>query len=282
MKIQKGQVALVTGASRGLGVYIAREFAARGVNLVLAARSIEPLQALAAELGTGDVRCIAVQADMSRSEDVQALYRKACEAFGQIDYVVNNAGIELINDYVGLSQDDVSWVLGVNLVGPMLLSHLALEDMYKRNSGHIVNIASAAGYFFGPYAETYSATKAGLVGFTHSVRCSARQLGKRVSASVVAPGFLDDTGMYADMRAQGARKAPWFVSSLPGKDIAPAVIKVIERDIPIKLVMPYAPRVLKMLQIAMPKTFEFLSLKLGIFRTFVDVATHRASNQQNS
>ena len=278
MKIQRGQCALVTGASRGLGVHIARKLASRGMNLVISARSTDSLEAVAAELRSTGVKVLAVQADMSNPDDIRSLYGRAKAEFGDVDCVINNAGIELVNDYLNLSPDDIQWVVNVNLIGPMLLSQLALADMYHRDSGHIVNIASAAGYFPPPYSETYSSTKAGLIGFTHSLRLSAQLKGKKVGASVIAPGYMDDAGMYEDMKAV-ARKAPWYISSLPADVLADWVVKVIERDKPIKLLMPYIPTVYKLIQIAMPRIFEIVSPKLGIFRTLVDLAKHRSANQ---
>ena len=278
MKVRPGQVALITGASRGLGVYMAKTFAARDVNLVLAARSTEALESLCAELETTGIRAVVVQTDMSRAADVTALYTKAKQAFGQIDYVINNAGIELVNNYLNLSPEDVQWVMDVNLTGPMLLSQLALADMYERDAGHIVNIASAAGYFPPPYSETYSATKAGLIAFTLSLRSSIRLDNKHVGASVMAPGYMDDAGMYVNM-VEVAEPVPWFVGSLPAQDLADAVIRVIERDAPLKLLMPYVPTFLKLVQIAAPRVFEAVALRLGIYKPLVGMAKHRASNQ---
>ena len=277
MKILNGQVALITGASRGLGVYIARAFAKRGVNLVLAARSLDAVESLAAELSQSGIRAIGIRADMSRAEDVEALYSQAKEAFGQVDFVINNAGIELVSHYLNLSPEDIDWVIRVNLTGPMLLSRLALDDMYERDSGHIVNIASAAGSFPPPYSETYAATKSGLIGFTHSVRCSLRLDNKKVGASVIAPGFMDDAGMYENMKSV-ARKAPWFVGSLHAEVLAQEVLKVIEKNKPIKLLMPFVPTAMKVFQTAMPGTFEKVSLKIGIFRSLIDLANHRGAN----
>jgi short-subunit dehydrogenase len=276
MKIERGQVAIVTGASRGLGVYIARVLATRGVNLVLAARTTEALSSLAAEITAKGVKAIPVQADMAVESDVRELYRTAMQTFGQVDYVVNNAGIELVNYYESLSAEDIQRAVNVNLVGPMLLSHLALQDMIRKNNGHIINIASAAGLFPPPYSETYSATKAGLIAFTQSLRTSAALSGYNIGASVIAPGYMDDTGMYEEMKAH-APKAPWFIGSLPAKDLADEVIRSIERNKPIKILMPGVPTFLKLLHIIMPRTFQRISIGLGIFDPLIGTARYRAS-----
>lgn len=276
MKIERGQVAIVTGASRGLGIYIARTLAARGVNLVLAARTMDAIEARAAEMTAGGIRAIAVQVDMAVESDVRVLYQTAMQAFGSVDYIINNAGIELVNYYEGLSSGDIHRAVNVNLVGPMLLSHLALPDMIRNNRGHIVNIASAAGLFPPPYSETYSATKAGLIAFTQSLRTSAALSHHNIGASVIAPGYMDDAGMYEEMK-EHAPKAPWFIGSLPAQDLADEVIRTIEKNRPIKILMPGVPTFLKLLHVIMPRTFQYLSIKLGIFDPLIGTARHRAT-----
>jgi len=276
LKIQPGQVAIVTGASRGLGVYISRTLAAKGVNLVLAARTTEALESLAAELTANGMTAIAVKADMANEADVVNLYQGAKEHFGQVDFIINNAGIELVSYFETLTSEDIHRAVSVNLIGPMLLSHLALPDMIARDSGHIVNIASAAGMFPPPFSETYSATKAGLIAFTQSLRVSAALKGHNIGLSVIAPGYMDDAGMYEEMK-ENAPKAPWFIGSLPAQDLADETIRVIEKNKPIKILMPGVPTFLKLLHIIMPQTFQWISMKIGIFDPLVGTAKHRAS-----
>ncbi len=277
MQIAAGQSAIVTGASRGLGGYIARTLAARGVNLVLAARTTEALDELAAELAGNGCEAIAVRADMALEADVQNLYRTATERFGPPDYIINNAGIELVSYYESLTSADIHRAVAVNLLGPMILSHLALPDMIKRDSGHIVNIASAAGMFPPPYSETYSATKAGLIAFTQSLRVSAALSSQNIGFSVIAPGYMDDAGMYEDMKAN-APLAPWFIGSLPAQKLADEVVRMIEANKPIKILMPGVPTFLKVLHIIMPRTFQWISTKIGIFDPLVGTAHHRAAS----
>ena len=274
MKVEAGQNAILTGASRGLGTYVARTLAARGVNLVLAARSTAPLESLAQELSSTGIKTHVVTMDMSQEEDVNRLYEESKSVLGDIDYVINNAGIEIIRDYTNLPVADIRQVLDVNLTGPMLLSRLALQDMYERDSGHIVNIASAAGKFPPPFSETYSTTKSGLIAFSQSVRLSARLSGKKVSATAIAPGDMDDAGMYEDMK-EVADTAPWYIGSLPAQAMADAVIKAIEKDRPVHILMPWSPKLLKVTQVIAPKLFETISLKMGIFDTLITLAQHR-------
>jgi short-subunit dehydrogenase len=278
MKIIPGQVALITGASRGLGVYIAKTFARYGVNMMISARSETELKALESELLGMGIEADSCVADVANNEDLQRLYTTTMTRFGHIDYLINNAGVETWGEYKDLSFDEVQKVLDVNLTAPMRLSHLALPDMYERNQGHIVNIASAAGFFPPPYSEPYGTTKAGLIGFTQSLRLSAQVDGSKVSASCVAPGYMDDAGMYEEMKQVGD-KVSWLIGSLPAQALADAIIKAIETDKPVHILMPWSPKLLKIVQIIAPRLFEVVCHKLGIFKPIIQAAEVRTSNR---
>jgi all-trans-retinol dehydrogenase (NAD+) len=217
-------------------------------------------------------------ADVANNEDLQRLYTTTMTRFGHIDYLINNAGVETWGKYKDLSFDEVQKVLDVNLTAPMRLSHLALPDMYERNQGHIVNIASAAGFFPPPYSEPYGTTKAGLIGFTQSLRLSAQVDGSKVSASCVAPGYMDDAGMYEEMKQVGD-KVSWLIGSLPAQALADAIIKAIETDKPVHILMPWSPKLLKIVQIIAPRLFEVVCHKLGIFKPIIQAAEVRTSNR---
>jgi short-subunit dehydrogenase len=278
MKIIPGQAALITGASRGLGVYIAKTFARYGVNLMISARSEPELKALQEQLQQIGVRAEIFVADVSSPTDLQNLYTATMEAFGQVDFLINNAGVETWGKYKDLGAEEITKVIDVNLTAPMLLSHLALADMYRRDKGHIVNIASAAGFFPPPYSEPYATTKAGLIGFTQSVRLSAQVDGSNVSASCIAPGYMDGAGMYEEMKQVGD-EVSWIIGSLPAQTLADAIIKAIEKDTPVKILMPWSPRLLKVVQIIAPRLFEKVCHKLGIFNPIIQSAEVRTSNR---
>lgn len=174
MKLEPGQVALVTGASRGLGVEIARHLAARGLDLILAARSEAALGAVADELaaaGAGKVEIVAV--DVSHGASLAALAQAAMN----VDVLVNNAGVEGAAAYNERTSVEIADTIAVNLTGPMLLSRALLPGMLARGRGHIVNIASVAGLIAVPFNEPYSATKFAMVGFTRSLRLTAKASG---------------------------------------------------------------------------------------------------------
>ena len=185
MKNLKGRMAVVTGASKGIGVHIARALAKRGMNLVLAARSQAELEAVKAEVEGIGVKAIVVQTDVSDKAALRALVDAAKAEFGEIDVLVNNAGIESVFRYHALEFEEIEEILDVNLRAPMLLTWLVLPGMLARGEGHIVNIASMAGKVGPAFSEPDGATKAGLIGFTQSLRGSYQDQG--VSASVVIP-----------------------------------------------------------------------------------------------
>ena len=147
MRIIPGQVALITGASRGLGVYIAKTFARYGVNMMISARSEPELKKLQDELQQLGVRAEIFVADVASHQDLQNLYTATMASFGQIDILVNNAGIETWGKYKDLGADEITKVIDVNLTAPMLLTHLALPDMYRRDVGHIISRRVSAALF---------------------------------------------------------------------------------------------------------------------------------------
>lgn len=271
MKLEAGMTAVVTGASRGMGVHIARSLAARKLNLVLAARSQAGLEAVAAGLRaeTG-VRILCVAADMAKEGDLQSLLDAAQREFGGIDVLVNNAGLEAACRYDQTDPAELRQMIEVNLLAPMLLSRLALPGMLARGRGHIVNIASVAGLIGSAYEEPYNASKFGLVGFTRALRLTAQDCGWPVSASVICPGFMSGEGMFADLAKEHGVSAPKMVGTVAAKALGPAVIEAIEKDLPDPILMKGTPRLNVALSVLAPRFFEKLTAWLdlsGPFRT---------------
>jgi len=279
MKIVKGQTALITGASMGIGVYIAKALAEMGMNMVLAARSSENLELIRQDIESMGVRAIAVPTDVSDHGALKRLVKQANDVFGRIDVLVNNAGIETIADYDVLTQTEIDQVIQVNLIAPMALTRLVFPDMLRRNSGHVVNISSVAGILPTAFNESYAASKYGLVGFTRSLRLTSQEKSSSVSASVICPGFIDDAGMYEDMKRNYRVKAPWFIGSLPAHKVADAVKKSIERDLPNIIVMRGFPRLIMCLSIIVPRILERIAVRHGFFRVFRNVAQQRGTQR---
>jgi short-subunit dehydrogenase len=196
-----GSNALLTGAAGGLGRHIARALAARGVRLALSGRQAAPLDELCGELRRRGARAEPVLADLSDLAQAAVLVEQAEAAIGPIDLLVSNAGLELPAAYPAFTDDELAAITRVNLVAPMVLARHALPGMLARERGHIVTVSSLAGRGGNAYNVLYATTKAGLVGFTRSLR--AELDGTPVGAGVICPGFIAGDGMYARMRELG-------------------------------------------------------------------------------
>ncbi|WP_293406375.1 SDR family NAD(P)-dependent oxidoreductase [Phenylobacterium sp.] len=278
MKLETGQTALVTGASRGLGVEIARRLAAEGLDLILVARSRDALDQVAGDLraaGAGQVRVLA--ADMS---DLGSLPDLA-QAVGAIDVLVNNAGMEAAAAYDERSPAEIADTIAVNLSAPMLLSHALLPGMLARGRGHIVNIASVAGLIAAPFNEPYSATKFGLVGFTRSLRMTARACGWPASASVVCPGFIDGAGMFETLK-QDFGVVSDGMGTAPLHDVGQAVVDAIEQDLPDVIIADGDPRQMAAMAVVQPLAFETASLGAPSTAMFRAVAEARRGASNHS
>lgn len=180
-----GKSALVTGASGGIGAAIAKVLHAAGANVGLSGTRVEPLEALASELGE---RAFVLPCNLSDSEAVAALPVQAAEAMGSVDILVNNAGITRDNLFMRMSEDEWDQVLQVNLKSAMILSKGVLRPMMKARWGRIVNITSIVGATGNPGQANYAASKAGLVGMSKSLAYEVASRG--ITVNCVAPGFI--------------------------------------------------------------------------------------------
>ncbi|MFN4087670.1 MAG: 3-oxoacyl-[acyl-carrier-protein] reductase [Alphaproteobacteria bacterium] len=180
-----GRKALVTGASGGIGGAVARALHARGASVALSGTRVEPLEALAAELGG---RSWVLPCDLRDAAATDGLVGRAEAAMGKVDILVNNAG--LTRDGLAMRMRDEDWetVLSVNLTSAFRLSRAALKGMMKRRYGRIVGITSVVGVTGNPGQANYAASKAGMIGMTKSL---AAEVGSRgITVNCVAPGFI--------------------------------------------------------------------------------------------
>lgn len=267
--------AILTGASRGIGVSIAEALAARGVRLVLAARSERALEEVRDKLIRNGAKVTIMPTDVADLESLERLVTRARADLGSIDLVVNNAGVEYIAYYQELSIADIERTLRVNLFGPMALTRMVLPDMLARDRGHILNIASLAGLGATAFAEPYGASKHGLVGFTRCLRASLQSQGSHVSASVVCPGFVSDAGMYADMNRAVGVVAPAMMGTCTPESVASATVRAIERDTPEVIVNTQPVRPMLVLGSAMPRLAEWIVRALHVNEAFRKVADWR-------
>ena len=210
-----GQTALVTGASGGLGQAIARALADRGAHVILTARRVDVLEALAQETGGRPVAC-----DLSDRAAVETLVADA----GPVDVLVANAGIPASGRLHSFSVEEIDRALDVNLRAPMILARLMADGMVERGGGHIVFLSSLSGKAATVGSSVYSATKFGLRGFAMGLREDLRPRG--VGVSTVFPGFIRDAGMFHD----AGTKLPPYVGTKTSDEVGAAVVRAIEHD----------------------------------------------------
>lgn len=192
-----GKVALVTGASRGIGRAIALRLAGEGAKVAINyAGNTTKAEAVKAEIEQNGGEAILVQADVADSSAVEAMVAKVTEAFGQIDILVNNAGITRDGLLMRMKEEDFDAVVNTNLKGVFHCTKTVSKLMMKKRSGRIINMSSVVGIMGNAGQTNYAAAKAGVIGFSKS---AAKELAARgITVNVVAPGFID-TDMTAAM-----------------------------------------------------------------------------------
>lgn len=181
----KGKNALITGASGGIGAAIAKGLHAAGATVALSGTRVDPLEALAAELGE---RAHVLPCNLSDAEAVNALPKQAANAMGSVDILVNNAGITRDNIFIRMSDEEWASVLEVNLTSTMRLCKGVIRGMMKSRWGRIVNISSVVGATGNPGQANYAASKAGMVGMSKSIAYEVASRG--ITVNCVAPGFI--------------------------------------------------------------------------------------------
>lgn len=185
----KEKVALVTGASRGIGRAIAIEFARQGAHLILCGRDSKALEKTQAECNQLGAISDVITLDLQKSSDVENCVQKILDTHGRIDILVNNAGITRDNLLLRMSEDDWDQVLATNLKGAFLMTRSVVKSMIRSRSGRIIQIASVIGLTGNAGQANYAASKAGLIGFSKSV---AKEIAKRnITVNVIAPGFIE-------------------------------------------------------------------------------------------
>jgi 3-oxoacyl-[acyl-carrier protein] reductase len=218
-----GKVALVTGASRGIGRAVARELAARGSRVYLGARDEAKLAEAVAEIGAAGGRAVAVPLDVAVRASVESAIGAILAAEGRLDHLVNNAGITRDNLLLRMKPEEWADVLATNLTGAFHCTQLALKPMLKQRYGRIVNVASVVGLAGNAGQANYAASKAGLLGFTKSV---AREVASRsITVNAVAPGFIetDMTGAMTDKAREAVAAAIPMGRVGRAEDVAGAV-----------------------------------------------------------
>lgn len=184
-----GQIALVTGASRGIGRAIALSLGAAGATVVGTATSESGAAAISEALAAANIKGVGMRLDVTDSESIAGVLKAIKEQFGAPGILVNNAGITRDNLLMRMKDEEWDSIIDTNLTSIFRLSKAVLRDMMKARAGRIVNIASVVGSTGNPGQANYAAAKAGMIGFTKSL---AREVGSRgITVNCVAPGFID-------------------------------------------------------------------------------------------
>ncbi len=218
----EGKVVVITGASSGLGEATARMLSAQGAVVVLGARRVDRIEALAKELSDAGGRALALQTDVTRAADVQRLVDAAVEKFGRIDVLVNNAGLMPSSPLERLKIDDWDRMIDVNIKGVLYGIAAALPHMKARKGGHIVNVSSVAGHRVRAGTAVYSATKHAVRVLTEGLRQEVKPYDIRTT--IVSPGAvateLPDSITEADVQA-GVKA--FYEIAIPADSFARAV-----------------------------------------------------------
>ncbi|GAB4295219.1 MAG: 3-oxoacyl-[acyl-carrier-protein] reductase [Desulfuromonadia bacterium] len=219
-----GKIAVITGASRGIGRETARLLSSSGASVVLVARDNSLIDLLAGEIAAAGGTALSVTADIARPEDVERLFDTVTERFGRVDILINNAGITRDSLLMRMKDEDWDAVLDTNLKGAFLCTRSAAKIMMKQRYGRIINITSVVGEMGNAGQANYCASKAGLIGLTKS---NARELAARnITVNAVAPGFIttDMTDKLSEkVREELASQIPLGRFGTP-EDVAEAVL----------------------------------------------------------
>jgi short-subunit dehydrogenase len=268
----RDRTALLTGGSGGLGRHLARALADAGAGVVLSGRDGERLEREVAALRAGGARAAAVTADLADPAAASALVARAEEALGPLDVLVNNAGVEAVEAFSLSTEAGLAEIVAVNLTAPLLLTRAALPGMAARGWGRVVNIASLSGRIPAAYAAAYSATKAGLIAFTHSLR--GEYAGQALGFSAICPGFVAGEGMYARLLEAGL-PAPAAVGAVAPEKVAAALLKALRDDAPELLVSARPVRPLIAAGLLAPRIGERLLAGSGVNEYFGRIAAHQ-------
>ncbi len=269
MNIDSSSRILLTGASGGIGTHLSEVLARKGARLMLVANpgvDLRVVQKRVIELGG---KADYLVADLRTDEGIIATAEETQRVLGGVDVLINNAGIEYTIAYHDLAEQDMLDVMNVNLIAAMRLTLRLLPGMLAQKRGHIVNMSSLAGRAAPAFQEPYAASKAGLVGFTSSLRATYRGTG--VSASVICPGFVE-SGIYKRLCEQTGLKAPSLLGSSKVEAVGAAMLRAIVKDLPDVLVNPIPVRPLLAIAQLFPKLGEKLIIATGGHEFFRRVA----------
>ncbi|MCX7725135.1 MAG: SDR family oxidoreductase [Thermodesulfovibrio sp.] len=220
MQSIKGKVAVITGASKGIGLATAQKLAENGVELALLARSGELLNSIAKEIKEQfGVNVLSIPTDISKSEEVEKAFESLKSHFGRVDILINNAARGIFNYIENGSVKEWKEVIDLNLTGLIHCTHLAVKMMIPQRSGHIVNISSVAGRVGIPGWSVYCATKWAVIGFSESIRKELIKYNIRVT--VIEPGVV--ATQWGENMPEEWIRSRTAMKALKAEDVAEAV-----------------------------------------------------------
>ena len=253
----KNKVVLITGASSGFGEDAARLFAKEGCRVVLAARRLERLQALAEEIQNAGGEALAIPVDVNEPAEIEIMVQTALDIYDKIDILFNNAGFGSVDWFENLKPErHIETLIRVNLIGTMLVTRAVIPHMLKHGSGHIINMSSVAGLIAAPLLSNYSASKYGVRAFTDALRREVRPFGIRVSG--IYPGWAA-TEFWKVIQANRSEK-PERESKFPqlaSEYVAKRVVKVAKRPVR-SLVIPWWYRIITGFDMIFPIVVDWI------------------------
>ena len=216
-----GKVVLITGASRGLGLVLAREFSKLGPRIAVCARDDNELAVVREEFSWMGANFVAVRCDLTNRNDVDNMVEQVASRLGPVDVLVNNAGTIIVGPIENQSVESFEDAMNTNFWGPLYATFAVMDEMKRRRQGRIVNIASLGGKIAVPHLLPYSASKFALVGLSEGLRSELEKDGIRVTT--VCPGLMrTGSPRNADFAGQHRQEYSWFAvgDSLPGVSIS--------------------------------------------------------------
>ncbi len=256
----RGANVLLTGASRGIGVFIARACAFRGANLAITDQDAHALGKLAARLAGTGTTVVALPADLRDPGSLDELVPQAEAALGPVDILVNNAAVARLAPFIEFDDAELRAMVEVNLMAPMILTRRLLPGMIERGRGHVVTVSSLEGRKGIPFDAAYSGTKAALVSWMEAIHVELEATGVRTS--IVLPGYVSEAGIFADRGAT----VPRLMGACPASDVARAVVRAIERESQEVIVTPRPVRPLLALNTMSPVLGDRILRILGVVR----------------
>lgn len=251
------KVVLITGASSGFGEDAARLFAKEGCRVVLAARRLDRLQALAAEIQNTGGEALAIPVDVNVPAEIEVMVQTALDLYGHIDILFNNAGYGSLDWFENLKPErDIETIIRVNLVGTILVTHAVLPHMLKRRTGHIINMSSVAGLIAAPLITTYSAGKFGVRAFTDALRREVSPFGIKVSGIYPGPATTEFGKRLERTRSREKVKKLKY-PHLTSEYVASRVVDVAKRPVR-SLVIPWWFRIITTFDMLFPVVVDWI------------------------